>query len=460
MKAKISIGTRAYNAERTIAQTLESVLAQSMGEFEYWICNNGSTDRTGEIINQYAARDKRIHVIHIDVNQPGFSSMSMLIEHGKGDFFMLLDSDDWLEPNFMNELYTNAMKYHVDVAVGGSKFHDIQSGKVGYRKSHMAGVFSIEQMPKIYPFIYQFFRPVWGKIFSAEVVRKRWEPMHAKRPEWLNYGGDTFTCFELLKGVNGIYLSDKVLHNYRMHSESFSYVFSFDRFNSDVFLLEHAIEYLKAFGPISEKNLLFIYSVYYNAIFDTIKVLFKSKLNEENKLEYLERIFQHHYTQYLFGEKYLNNKICKDILEGVDYIGSFDVGTSNATLNRIYRTILSINPILNQCIEKPNFIRAYRPLVQLILDDKFQEAHEFVIDELANDNCSSEEYKLDLLNLMIKTSALLEEPEAFVLAHKLMVGTYIQRKEIDLAKKMLRELEEMVPRDLDIISFNDELNMI
>lgn len=460
LKPIISVATRAYNAEKTIAKTIDSILNQSFNEFEYWICNNGSTDKTGEIIDQYAAKDKRIHVIHIEVNQPEFASMGMLIQHGKGDFFMLLDSDDWLEVDFMYELYTNAIKYHVDVAVGGSKFHFIESGTVGFRKSSISGVFSIEKMPENYPFIHQFFRPVWGKIFSAEVVRKRWEPMLAKRPEWLNYGGDTFTCFELLKGANGIYLSDKVLHNYRVHGESFSYIFSLDRFNSDVFLLEHAIEYLKIFGSIRGENLRFVYQVYYNAILDTIKVLLNSNMFEENKLEYLERIFEHHHTKYLFEKKYLNEEMIKRILNVVDYISFFDAGTSSETLNRVYRAFLSFNPILNECIEKTNFIKIYRQIIQLILGDKILEVHEFVINELASVNCSSEEYKVDLLNLMIKTSALLEEPESFVLAHKLMVTTYIQRKEINLAKKMLKELKEMIPGDLDVISLDNEINMI
>jgi glycosyltransferase involved in cell wall biosynthesis len=460
LKPKITIGTRAYNAEKTIAQTLESVLSQTMGQFEYWIANNGSTDSTGDIIDEYASRDKRINVIHLEYNQPEFSSMGMLMKHGKGDFFMLLDSDDWLEPNFMDELYMNALKHNVEVAVGGSKFHYIQSGKVGFRKSDISGVFPIGEMPDMYPYIHKFFRPVWGKIFSAEVVRKQWEPMNGNRPEWLMYGGDTFTCFELLKGVNGIYLSDKVLHNYRVHSRSSSHIFSIERFNSDVFMLQHGIEYLKEFGPISEENLLFVYRVYWYAILDTIKVLCGSNLDEEDKLEYLEKIFEHDHTKYLIEKEYLTSEMYKQLFTVIDYISSFDLDLCHGALNRVYKALLSINPILNQSIEKPNFIKTYKQVVQLIIDCKYEETYAFVIDELANATPSSEEYKVDLLNLMIKMSALLEEPEAFVLAHKLMVTTYIQRKEIDLAKKILRELEEMVPGDLDVISFNDEINMM
>lgn len=118
----VSIGTRAYNAEKTIVQTIESVLSQSMSDFEYWIINNGSTDRTGEILDQYAAKDKRIHVIHSEVNHPFVYLLGILVERGQGQYFMLLDSDDWLEQDFIRELYNHAILYKLDIAVSTPEF--------------------------------------------------------------------------------------------------------------------------------------------------------------------------------------------------------------------------------------------------------------------------------------------------------------------------------------------------
>ena len=54
----ISIGTRAYNAENTVVRALDSILEQSMPGFEYWIVNNGSTDNTGSILDEYAKKIK------------------------------------------------------------------------------------------------------------------------------------------------------------------------------------------------------------------------------------------------------------------------------------------------------------------------------------------------------------------------------------------------------------------
>lgn len=64
MNVEISVLMSAYNAELTIARAIESILNQSFSKFELILINDGSTDRTGEIAQQYASRDARIRLIH------------------------------------------------------------------------------------------------------------------------------------------------------------------------------------------------------------------------------------------------------------------------------------------------------------------------------------------------------------------------------------------------------------
>ncbi len=293
----ISIGTRAYNAENTVVRTLDSILEQSMPGFEYWIVNNGSTDNTGSILDEYAKKDKRVHAIHLDVNQPMFSTLEMLIEQGNGEYFALIDSDDWLEPEFIHELHLNAVKHNVQIAIGGSNFHYIESGNITQRVSGTSGTFPVQLIPEIFSVIYRFLRPVWGKLFSADLIRGQWKTIQENRPSWLSYGGDTYTCFELLKAANGVYLSDKVLHNYSVHTSSSSFSFSHERFASDIFLLEHALKFLNSFGQPSENNLDFIYRVFWHAMMDTMKVLLNADIPEQEKVEYMAKIFDHPHTK-------------------------------------------------------------------------------------------------------------------------------------------------------------------
>lgn len=94
----------AYNAERTLGRALESLLAQTYQALEIWVVNDGSTDGTGAIAEDYARRDGRIHVLH-EVNQRPYRARLNALRRIKAPFFTFLDADDWIEP----EAYAQAL---------------------------------------------------------------------------------------------------------------------------------------------------------------------------------------------------------------------------------------------------------------------------------------------------------------------------------------------------------------
>lgn len=96
----VSIITPVYNGERFMAQTIDSVLRQTYGEWEMLIVNDGSRDRSLQIAQDYAARDARIQVI----DQPNAGSAAARnngIRHATGRYIALLDADDLWEPIFL-----------------------------------------------------------------------------------------------------------------------------------------------------------------------------------------------------------------------------------------------------------------------------------------------------------------------------------------------------------------------
>ena len=99
--------TCAYNAEKTIRRTIESVLSQTIGEFKYYILENGSTDGTREIIREYAEKDSRIVAFYNKVNRkveenPDFWNISYNIDDE--DYLAILDADDYYESTFVEEM--------------------------------------------------------------------------------------------------------------------------------------------------------------------------------------------------------------------------------------------------------------------------------------------------------------------------------------------------------------------
>lgn len=104
MEPIVSIIIPAYNADRFINETIDSVLKQSYSSWELIIVNDGSSDRTKEIIEKYIRKDSRIHTIN-QSNKGVSIARNTGIENAKGQFIALLDADDfWLEDNLKEKI--------------------------------------------------------------------------------------------------------------------------------------------------------------------------------------------------------------------------------------------------------------------------------------------------------------------------------------------------------------------
>lgn len=99
----VSIGMPVYNAERYLAQALQSVLAQDHSNFELIISDNGSRDRTEEICRQFAERDSRIRYLRHAQNQGMPWNFARVVQEAKGEYFMWAAHDDLFHPSYIRK---------------------------------------------------------------------------------------------------------------------------------------------------------------------------------------------------------------------------------------------------------------------------------------------------------------------------------------------------------------------
>ncbi len=105
-----------YNAERSLRKCLDSIILQSFKSFELILVDDGSTDSSGDICDSYALRDGRVSVVH--KNNGGVSSARQTgLERAIGDYIIYVDSDDWVEPDFLEKLYNAAVASGVGMVV-------------------------------------------------------------------------------------------------------------------------------------------------------------------------------------------------------------------------------------------------------------------------------------------------------------------------------------------------------
>ena len=117
--SKISILIPAYNVEKYIARCLDSVIGQTFPDIEIIIVNDGSTDGTRGVVQEFVSRDPRVKLIDHEENYGVFWARKTLIEASTGDYLMFVDADDTIRPDACELLYTEAIENDADLVVAG-----------------------------------------------------------------------------------------------------------------------------------------------------------------------------------------------------------------------------------------------------------------------------------------------------------------------------------------------------
>lgn len=169
---KVSIIIPVYNRESTIERCLDSILTQTYKNLEVIIINDGSTDRSGEIINAYALKDSRILAITKE-NSGVSDSRNFGLKAAHGDYIQFADSDDWL-PERATELLVEALeKNRSDMVIAdycrvrGRQLY--QSGAIENAGTLTRAEFAQVMMEKASDFYYGV---VWNKLYRRKIIKK------------------------------------------------------------------------------------------------------------------------------------------------------------------------------------------------------------------------------------------------------------------------------------------------
>ncbi len=128
MSAKVSVILPSLNVAAYIRECLDSVTNQSLHELEIICIDAGSTDGTAEILEEYAGKDSRIILLHSEIKSSG-RQVNMGLDHANGKYVAILETDDWIEKDMYQCLYTIAEKDRLDYAAADfDTFIRLQNG--------------------------------------------------------------------------------------------------------------------------------------------------------------------------------------------------------------------------------------------------------------------------------------------------------------------------------------------
>ena len=133
-RPSISIIVPVYNTDKYLCKCLDSILAQTYTNWEAILVDDGSTDKSGKICDEYAAKDKRFNVIH--QNNGGVSVARQTgLDNSTGDYIIHCDPDDWIEPTMLEDMLKCALANNADMVIC-----DIVSHQYGKNECHKQNI--------------------------------------------------------------------------------------------------------------------------------------------------------------------------------------------------------------------------------------------------------------------------------------------------------------------------------
>jgi Glycosyltransferases involved in cell wall biogenesis len=223
MSDLISIIVPVYNIERYLRQCIESICKQTYRELEIILVDDGSTDDSAYICDEYAKQDSRIKVLH-KKNEGLVNARKDGLTLSSGQYIAYVDGDDWIEPEMYKHMYQIMVSQSVDIIMCG-RYED--TGEVSKAVFHGVpeGRYGKEQLlHEIYPrmivnqsfFEWGIFPSVWDKLFRRDCIEK----FQLAVNEQIIMGEDAACTYPCIQNANSVYVLHECLYHYRQTTSS------------------------------------------------------------------------------------------------------------------------------------------------------------------------------------------------------------------------------------------------
>lgn len=258
---KISIIIPVYNCEKYIEKCIDSVICQSFKDLEIILVDDGSSDRSGEICDEYLKKDERINVIH-KMNGGLSSARNAGINIAKGRYIGFVDGDDYIEKDMYELLYKNICEFDADISMCG--VYDKYNGIVCENKNVMDRCV-LDNITAFRITLESKFMSVSAvnKIYKREIFNK------FKYPEGKIYEDAFLTPIIIFNSKKIVY--DPSPKYYYVHRKNSITTNNFK--NSDLFIIEAYEKHLKFVRknvPQLEKQAIFRYLWAHMVVIDKI----------------------------------------------------------------------------------------------------------------------------------------------------------------------------------------------
>ena len=200
---KVSVIVAVFQAVKTLRRCLDSIKNQTMTEWECLLVDDGSSDGSGKMCDEYASADARFRVIH-KPNEGGGIARQTGIDSAKGDYVIFADADDWVEPDWLEKLYGKISTDEADMAI--CDYERISSNHTEYWIGCPGSLDKDEYLRGL--LAGHFWGALWNKLVKRDCYR-----LYVSIPPHMDYWEDLYiTCQLLTKEIKITYVPQMLYH--------------------------------------------------------------------------------------------------------------------------------------------------------------------------------------------------------------------------------------------------------
>ena len=272
-----SIVMPVYNSEKYLKRSISSILNQTYNDFELILVNDGSTDKSANICEEFLKKDKRIKIIN-QTNQRATKARINGIKKARGKYICSMDSDDYLNNNSLEILKNIIEKNSPDMIMFRYNILN-EKNKIVNKLSP----FDLEGFTSKKNFYYKILNDSrLNSVVLKIVKRNKIDLEYLEKLESINMGDDLLITTIFLKNIETIFLTNNILYNYCYNSNSIVHTFKKDTINETFYLINHLHYYVKSF--LDEKLESYFYKLSLKMILNYI-----IDLSKQDKIYFLEK---------------------------------------------------------------------------------------------------------------------------------------------------------------------------
>lgn len=297
---KFSVLVPVYKVEKYIDECIQSVLNQTYGNFELILVDDGSPDKSGQICDSYAEKDERIKVIH-KANGGLISARRRGIAEAGGDYYVFLDSDDYIAANTLEVLERNICNTGADCVIYGIEW--FKSGSVETIRCHEAYCNRLitDKAEALNILLNDSsYNSLCRKCTRASCFDGRdFSPwFHIACAE------DRLQSTEILENAESFLFIPELLYFYRVNAGSITHTINYDGYKADFTVEEHVLDMVKRLGVFSVPDFDRMRNFALNYLVVELKRLSRFCSSKAQSIAGMESIWQSRYYQDFLSRGY------------------------------------------------------------------------------------------------------------------------------------------------------------